>query len=357
MPSKYQIILDRVQRTPWAILPEKFSEILHFLTAKSQSHELQEGEDIEAVQIGAARPRGDFQVIGTTAILPIFGTLIPRANLMSEFSGGRSVEKLTADFRTLVDSQDVKAIVLDINSPGGSVHGIQELAQEIFEAREKKPIVAVVNPVAASAAYHLAAMASEIVVTPSGEVGSIGVFAMHEDFSKFDEKLGVKVTLISAGRFKTEGNPFEPLSDEAKVAIQEVVDDHFDVFVRNVAKGRGVNVNAVRKGFGEGRMVTSRKAQQEGMVDRVATLTQTLSRLESPIARGKIGNRSQFTRREIESLLKDHGLSIVAAKSMAAAYDPDARDEHGTDSEIRDESSDQKLIEALVRCASPLVRN
>jgi ClpP class serine protease len=88
---------------------------------------------------------------------------------------------------------------------------------------------------------------------------------------------GVKTTLISAGKYKTEGNPYEPLSDEARAAMQAMVDDYYGMFTRAVAKGRGVSVDAVRNGFGEGRMVSASQAVKNGMADRVATLDQVLA--------------------------------------------------------------------------------
>jgi signal peptide peptidase SppA len=159
------------------------------------------------------------------------------------------------------------------------VYGVEELAAEIYQARGQKPVVAVANSLAASASYWIAASADELVVTPSGEVGSIGVFAMHEDMSGLMEQMGVRVSLISAGKHKTETNPFEPLTDEARAALQEQVDGYYEMFVRAVARGRGVGVADVRGGFGEGRLVGAKEAVRLGMADRVETMEQTIGRL------------------------------------------------------------------------------
>jgi len=141
--------------------------------------------------------------------------------------------------------------------------------------------------------YWLASQCSELVVTPSGQVGSIGVFAAHEDMSKAAEIAGYKISLVSAGKYKTEANPFEPLSDEARQALQSKVNDFYGDFTKAVARGRGVGVNEVRSGFGEGRMISAQQAVKEKMADRVATLDQTLvaSRRDGPAAEdsGPIG--------------------------------------------------------------------
>ena len=213
------------------------------------------------------------------AVLPLFGTIAHRMGMMSDFSGGTSMERFSQYLRSAVGDPTVKSIVMDIDSPGGTVNGVPELADEIYQARAVKPVVAVANSQAASAAYYLASQASDIVAIPSGEVGSIGVFAAHEDLSKALESRGSKVSLISAGKYKTEGNPFEPLNEDAKAAIQDKVNHFYDMFVNAVARGRNTTPDAVRNGYGQGRMLNAEPARRAGMVDRVATWDRTLKRL------------------------------------------------------------------------------
>lgn len=232
------------------------------------------------------------QTGGSIAVLPLFGIISHRMNLISESSGGTSIEKFTSRFRQLVGDSTIGSIVLDVDSPGGGVSGVEELAAEIFAAREKKRIVAVANSLAASAAFWIGSAAGEFVVTPSGEVGSIGVLAVHEDFSVAEEKFGIKTTIIKAGKFKAEGNSSEPLSEEARENIQARVDAYFDVFVKNVARNRGVPVATVKKDFGEGRVFGARQALGAGMVDRIATLDQTIDRV-SRTREQSAGRRAQ----------------------------------------------------------------
>jgi ClpP class serine protease len=133
----------------------------------------------------------------------------------------------------------------------------------------------------ASAAYYIGSSASEIVVTPSGLIGAIGVYSMHEDHSQELADSGIKVSLIAAGKYKFEDNPFIPLTDEARAAIQERVDAYYALFTRDVAKGRGVSIDAVRNGFGEGRVVDAKQAVALGMADRIATLDEVIGDLVS----------------------------------------------------------------------------
>jgi signal peptide peptidase SppA len=234
--------------------------------------------EVVAAQSQAGGAGGQGAVI---AVISVFGVLAQRTSMMDELcgSGGTSVERAAASFRSALSDPAVASIVLNFDSPGGSVYGIQAFADEIFKARGQKPIVAQVNSLAASAAYWLATAADEIVVTPGGEVGSIGVYGLHRDVSKAAEQQGVKFTLISAGKYKTEGNQFEPLSEEAMAAAQSMVDSYYSDFTSAVARGRGVSASDVVNGFGEGRTVKDKQAVKLGMADRVAPIEDTLRRL------------------------------------------------------------------------------
>ncbi len=273
---KYAHIARWVMETPWAILPSKLVAIMEVLALRVSGERLTDEEIRE--RIGAAA-RPVHRVTGNVAVLPLFGTISHRAGMMTDGSGGTSTERFTALFRQALADPNVGAIVLDVNSPGGSVEGVTELSNEIYNARGAKPIVAVANGMAASAAYWIATAADEMVVIPTGDVGSIGVWAAHEDDTAYLEKLGVKVSIIRAGKYKIEANPYEALSEEARAAIQERVDEYYGMFVDAVARNRGVSAKVVREDFGEGRMLGAKQAKASGMVDRIATLDETIQRL------------------------------------------------------------------------------
>jgi ClpP class serine protease len=145
-------------------------------------------------------------------------------------------------------------------------------------------VIAFANPMAASAAYWIGSQADELVVTPSGEVGSIGVLALHEDWSRAYDAAGVTPTFISAGKYKTDGNELEPLGEDAKAAIQARVDDYYSTFVKAVSRGRGIGAGEVRSGFGQGRLVGAAEAVKLGMADREGTLEDAISRASRPAA-------------------------------------------------------------------------
>lgn len=284
----YPHIMAYVRETPWAITAAYLLLIKDVMAFRAAGNRLTEDElraRLAGARIGGAHDsnmaaHGDAGQSGSVAVLPLIGIIAHRIGTAGDISTeGTSVQGFTKRFRDAVADAGVGSIVIDVDSPGGAVDGVPELADEIFNARGTKPIVAVANTFAASAAYWLAVQADELVVTPSGEVGSIGVFGMHEDISEALAMKGVRTTLISAGKFKTEGNPFEPLTEEARDAMQAAVDGFHDMFVKAVARGRGVKPGEVRKGFAEGRTVLAREAIDEGMADRVATLDQTVARL------------------------------------------------------------------------------
>jgi signal peptide peptidase SppA len=275
---KYSYVLQAFVETPWAILPHKLA-VLEEIVLRHVSGEKLDAEEVQARIHGARRPAD--RRVNSVAVLPLFGTIFPRANLMTDVSGATSAERFGNQFSDLVNDPEIGAIILDVDSPGGHVNGIDELSTKIFEARGNKPIVAVANHTMASAAYWVGTAADEIVVTPSGEVGSIGVFAVHRDMSKAMEQDGIKVSIISEGKYKTEGNPYEPLTEEARTGIQLRVSEAYDAFIASVARNRGVKQAVVRDGFGEGRVVGARQAVESGMADRVGTLEETIYRLLS----------------------------------------------------------------------------
>jgi signal peptide peptidase SppA len=283
-PHRYQHILQFIYSQPFAILPDYVGVVRDIVLERAGGYIPTEDEirarigagprEVEAAVASAPR-----RPSGGVAVLPLYGVLSQRMNMMSEVSGGTSTETFARNFRSAISDPAIASVLIDVDSPGGSVYGVPELTDEIYRARGTKPIVAIANSMAASAAYWVATAADELVVTPSGDVGSIGVYTMHQDFSKAEELAGVKTTLISAGRYKVEGNEFAPLGVEAQAAVQARVDQFYRMFTNAVARDRGRSAAEIRGGFGEGRLVGAEDALRLGMVDRVATFDETAARM------------------------------------------------------------------------------
>jgi signal peptide peptidase SppA len=285
---KYARVIEYVASSLWAITEQKMAEIVEVLAFRAAGHEFT-AEEIQA-RIGGGADRPSTGRSGAVAIIPIRGTIAHRMGGMEDASGGVSTESIAMMLRAAVADTTVGSIVLDIDSPGGTVTGLQELAAEIREARAQKRIVAVANGLMASAAYWLGSQASEVVSIPSGEVGSKGVVMPHKDLSAALEKEGIKVRVFRSTPHKWAGNPFEPLSDEQAAEIQARVDAAGLQFDKDVAAGRGVELSAVRGGFGEGRVLDAKAAKAAGLIDRIATMDETLARLTG--RRASVGMRA-----------------------------------------------------------------
>ncbi|MFM8271545.1 MAG: S49 family peptidase [Gemmata sp.] len=288
--------------SPWAILPAKLQEIEAVLWRRIAGG-AQRAEPVafdDGYDAAPAKESKPYKLQGAAAVIPVHGTITPRPSVFASWSGGASAEGIGRAVEQAASDPQAEAIVLDLDSPGGSVFGLPEAAAKIMAARKAKPIYAVANHVAASAAYWIATQAHTIAVTPAGQVGSVGVIWAHTDVSAFDEKLGYKTTYVTAGQFKSEGAPEFPLTPEALDEMQRVVNEYYNMFVNAVAKGRGVKADRVERDFGQGRMRLAGEAVDLKMADRVATLEQIVAEVNKA--------RTDRTKRKIAADLVRAGL-------------------------------------------------
>jgi signal peptide peptidase SppA len=188
---------------------------------------------------GDAGEDKDYAVVDGIAVIPVQGVLLKKESFMSAWSGTSSYEQIQRQVASAVGDAGVRAILLDIDSPGGETTGCFELSDFIYAVRDQKPIYAAANDIALSAAYAIASAASRVFVTRTGAVGSVGVYALHVDQSGFDEQVGVKYSYVFAGEKKVDGNPHEPLADGARADMQDEVDREYAIFTETVARNRG----------------------------------------------------------------------------------------------------------------------
>jgi signal peptide peptidase SppA len=218
---------------------------------------------------------------GSVAIIPVHGALYPRGgrSLYGSFTG---MDGLRSQVAAHAADPDVSAIIAHFDSPGGTVAGTPETAAAFKAAATQKPVIAMVDSLAASAAYWIASQCSEIVMAPSADVGSIGAMILHADVSDALSQMGVKMTMIRSAQSpqKNEAHPFAPLSDDARSFLQGRVDEAGTDFIKAVASGRRVTQAKVRDEFGQGRVYGAKDALSRGMVDRVATLDDVVGGLQ-----------------------------------------------------------------------------
>jgi protease-4 len=190
---------------------------------------------------------------------------------------GKGSPSLVRRLRSLAEKKEVKAIVLDINSPGGSVGAIQEIHSQIkrIRAETKKPIVALMGDVAASGGYYIAAPCNLIVAHPGTLIGSIGV-AMHlSNVEGLFSKIGVKSEIIKSGKMKDIGSMTRPMTKEERELLQSLIDDSYGQFLAAVSEGRGIPVEQVRP-LADGRIFTGTQALEKKLVDELGDSSRAL---------------------------------------------------------------------------------
>jgi len=275
-PSAIAPRLLDILTSPWAIMPEKLLEIqaIYFTHLRGEKIDL---SGIEA-KIGAAADRGfekNYVIDQNVAIIPIQGIIAKKMNLFTRISGGVSTQLLKRDILDAVKDPEVASIFLDVDSPGGTVDGTEELAGAIREARAVKPVVAYTDGIMASAAYWIASSADMIYI--SGEtpaVGSIGVVTAHVDYSGYEDKMGIKTTEIYAGKYKRIASEYKPLSAEGRQYLQDQVDYLYTIFVTTVAAARPQKLTIPEEGaipWAEGKLFTGIQAIDAGLADGVET--------------------------------------------------------------------------------------
>lgn len=279
---KDRLVTKALSCSAWAMLPSAFKQLCQIVGRHASGQPIPEAA-LEAVNrakaAAAAEPQPEddapFVRVGSTAVIPIRGTLIRRADAFDRVSGATDPEDLRATFRAALADAQVARIVLDIDSPGGSVDGINEFAEEIRAGREQKPVIAVANSMAASAAFWLGAQASEFYVSSGGMVGSIGVIRMDMDPRKAWEAMGVDLETVTSAELKNARTLNQDKTVAQVLASTQDLQQWHSLFVDAVAAGRGIDREKA-EGLADGRVAVGRAAVTEGFVDGVRSLEQIL---------------------------------------------------------------------------------
>lgn len=292
-------IADRALNRPLLITPDKAQVILSVLAARIRVNAPEasrfEGDNIERDADGntvwgidawgdRVPKRKPYNVKDGVGIITITGSLVNRGAWIGASSGLTSYEGIGHQLKAATADDAVKAVILDMSTPGGEATGAFETADMVRQLAAKKRTVAVVNGMAASAGYAIASAASEIVTTETGVSGSIGVVMLHADYSRWLANEGVKPTLIFAGAHKVDGNPFEPLAADVRDDLQAEVTAFYDLFLKTVAKGRGARLTAAAARKTEARTFIGQAAVDAGIADRVGSFETVLAELTRAVA-------------------------------------------------------------------------
>lgn len=271
--------------TPWMLLESRLNEIGMSLPELARSV-LHSAGNTPAADGGCGDGESDpcmgsppYQVVSGVAVIPIYNCLAKRDSWLLWLFGGTSYDSIAAAIRHAVADSNIKGVVLDIDSPGGSTNGCAELAEEIFSLRGKKPIKAVAGGTMASAALFLGTAADEVIVARSATVGSLGVLLARRDWSGAEEQMGIRTHYIKSGAAKADGSPSLPFAKEEQQRLQTYVNSLFEIFLESVARYRGLDVETLRQAAGDARVFVGQEAIGPGLADRVGTLRETIAEL------------------------------------------------------------------------------
>ncbi len=263
--------IDIQQFTTWAIRPDYFERLAADL---ARFHAAVKAEDDPRMQM----MMDGYSVNGAgVALVPVYGPLIKSSYYYARRYGVTPYQRIQESIDAAVADARVRAIVLDVESPGGSVAGVETFTETVRRAAGALPVVAFTDGNMCSAAYWAASAADALVVGKTAAVGSIGVIYAHMDWSKSDEKFGVKITLITAGKYKAVGSDTAPLSEQDRHIIQTELDSVYDVFIGAVADNRRVAADTVRAQMADGRVFIGADAKAAGLVDRIGTLEEAVA--------------------------------------------------------------------------------
>lgn len=304
-------VLDIAMNSLWAMDREALERLLEIA---GREHKV-DTEALAAYRADSLKNADRTALRDGVAIMNVEGALFPRANLMTEVSGATSYDILRRDLQAVLDAGKARALILNIDSPGGAVNGASEFAQALYEARGKLPIVAYVRGTGASAAYLIASAAHSIVVNDMAELGSLGVMATYR---KDKDRAGsTTYTFISS---QSPLKNADPASDVGAAAVQERVDATAQVFVETVARNRGVDTETALKDFGRGGILIGEGAVKAGLADAVGSFESVLADLAS----GKKPERRSSKSKGITSRMAEDTIQPVVAVVAPPAPAPAA---------------------------------
>lgn len=280
-PTLFAQVVSRVQNAGRCYTPREVADarqhamgsidgfVANAITATGQTINAEIAEPAKAIRA----------VKGKVGVIPVWGPVQQRMSSELMKAGGTPLDFVSRAFDRMMSDPSIGAIVMHFDSPGGSSFGVEELSTKIYNARGSKPIYSMADSCAASAAYWLATSADMVICTPSGLVGSVGVYIMHIDESKALADAGIAVTMVSAAKYKTELASHAPLSEDAKANLQRHVDAIYESFVGALKRNRNTTVDNVRTGYGQGRVMNATDALAAGMCDRCMSYEDLMARL------------------------------------------------------------------------------
>ena len=310
-------LVSAIARQPWAITPDALELVLGI----AQRHT----SDKEAVLAApsARRESGSVRMRDGVAVISVMGPIFPRADFFTQISGATSIERLALLFGEAVAADDVKGIVLHIDSPGGQITGVHEFASQIFAARNIKPVIAYASGMCASAVYWIGSAAQRIVADATAELGSIGVVSAWTDDKEARKSRGLADYEVVSSQ--SPNKRLDPASEKGRSVLQRRLDEYADIFIADVARHRGKRTATVLEQFGQGGMMLAAEAVKVGMADEIGSLEGVIAALSGAndtkkTNRGALAARTnKETRMDRETLAQDHPELLAQIQAEARA--------------------------------------
>lgn len=312
-------IWNRITGDPWAITETALHTILEVAARENEAPEAVAAKLGRQLQNSYNATERD-----GVAIIPVTGPLFRYANIFTAISGASSYELIARDFMSALENPQISSIILDIDSPGGEVNGVSELASMIFEARGTKPIIAYASGDAASGAYWIATAADEIVVSETSALGSIGVVGIYR--GKSAKESTETVEIVSS---QSPHKRLDPMSDDGRAKLQTRIDSMADVFVSTIARNRSVTPDHVLEHYGGGDVMIGAHAVNAGLADRIGSLERLITELsssktQSPPQEGFFSSTQPQPKKEkkpmnLEQLKTDHPDLVASLHAEGSA--------------------------------------
>lgn len=328
MPSEF------LQTTGWVLEQSTMKIVDEVLTAKMNGQD----RDLTAIEaslgkpMSSSRPDKPYTVEDGVAVISMNGLMGKRMNLMTRMSGGVSTQFMQMALEDALTDPAVTAVVVSVDSPGGTVDGTAELCDWLLSVRGVKPVFSYVDGMMASGAYWFGSATDEIWGYRTASVGSVSVVVCHFDRSGADAKAGIKRKFITSGKYKRMANDAEPLSEDGEAYLQDRVDRYHAMFIDGVAAGRGIEPDAAQTKFGDGKVHLAAQALAIGMIDHIGSLAETIDAARAAAQEGRSMNKAEILNKfpgpaaelqaegkaaaeaEFEGQVQEQGDSLVAAE-------------------------------------------
>jgi len=340
--SDHRAMIAYIQNDCWALESGVMDRAVEIFNRQLADEKLVPSE-IQAITANKGSTR-EFTVTKGTAVIPITGVIAKGAGMVNNVSQprGTAVETIRAQLRDAMSDEDVERIMLHVDSPGGSVAGITDMANEIRSAAGKKPLTAFIEDTGASAAFWLASQASQVFANASAAVGSIGVYAVVVDSSEAAAKAGLKFHVIRSGPLKGAGEVGDAITEDQIASFQERIDDVFDLFVDDVATGRGLDREKVLA-VADGSVFTGRKAKRAKLVDAITDFSGALKRT----AKLTLDARRAARAERKEPAMATEQEKAAAAEALAANEQKDAVEKAQAETEAKERKRAADIMGAV----------